>query len=58
MIALIGKLIRNAKGATAVEYGLILALVVLAMMAALVAFAHASNAIWGNVSDKVVAAGS
>jgi pilus assembly protein Flp/PilA len=56
-IRLLGKLRRDSRGGTAIEYGLILALVVLAIMAALVAFAGASTDIWSNVSAKVIAAG-
>jgi pilus assembly protein Flp/PilA len=56
MIRLIGRLLRDNRGGTAIEYGFILALVVLALMAALVAFASASLDIWTNVSDKVVSA--
>ena len=58
MIRRIGKLLRDTRGGTAIEYGLILALVVLMMMAALVAFAGASTDIWSNVANKVVAAGT
>ena len=57
MIRVIAGLLRDVRGATAIEYGFILALVVLALMAALVSFAHASIDIWSNVSDKVVNAG-
>jgi pilus assembly protein Flp/PilA len=43
----------NMKGATAVEYGLILALVVLAMMAALSSFATSANNMWYRVANEV-----
>jgi len=56
MIRLFGTLLRDTRGGTAIEYGFILALVVLALMAALVAFASASFDIWSNVSDKVISA--
>jgi pilus assembly protein Flp/PilA len=52
----IGRFLGNERGATAVEYGFILALVVIALMAALISFAEASGDIWSNVSAKVVAA--
>lgn len=48
-----GKLLRDTRGATAVEYGLILALIVLALMAALLEFARTSVEIWDNVAEKV-----
>ena len=54
----IGKVLRDCRGGTAIEYGLILAVVVLAMMAAFLAFAGASHDIWGNVSTKVTRAGT
>jgi pilus assembly protein Flp/PilA len=43
----------NMKGATAVEYGLILALIVLAMMAALSNFAASANNLWDRVANEV-----
>jgi pilus assembly protein Flp/PilA len=43
----------NMKGATAVEYGLILALIVLAMMAALSSFATSANNMWDRVANEV-----
>ena len=48
------RLIRNQAAASAVEYGLILSLVVLAMMGALVQFAGATTDMWNFVSTKVV----
>jgi pilus assembly protein Flp/PilA len=50
---LIKKLIRNCKGATAIEYGLILAMIVLAMMVALSNVASRTNNMWYNVANKV-----
>ncbi len=47
------RLLVSDKGATAVEYGLILAMIVLAMMAALSNVATKTNAMWGNVSNEV-----
>ena len=46
-------LIADQRGATAIEYGLILALVVLAMIAALIGLADVTTTMWTNVSDKV-----
>jgi len=45
-----------ARGASAVEYGLILALIVLTLMAALSQVADVTVGMWGNVSTKVAAA--
>jgi pilus assembly protein Flp/PilA len=46
-------LIKDKKGATAVEYGLILALIFLAMIAALQGVAGENIKMWNNVSEKV-----
>lgn len=50
---LIGRIAADRRGGTAIEYGLILALVVLTMMAALVAVADTTKGMWSNVSTKV-----
>jgi pilus assembly protein Flp/PilA len=50
------KLLRETRAATAVEYGLILALVVITLVMAIVSVAEATAGIWNNVSDKVTAA--
>ena len=55
LVRLMRRLIKTQKGATAVEYGLIAALVVLTMMAALINVANTTSGIWGNVSTKVQA---
>jgi pilus assembly protein Flp/PilA len=46
---------KDERAATAVEYGLILALIVLAMLAALNQVAQATISMWGNVSANVAA---
>ena len=56
MKRIIKRLFGDQAGATALEYGLILALMVLAMMSALNAFADGSIAMWDNVSSKTAAA--
>jgi pilus assembly protein Flp/PilA len=53
LVKTVYSLIRDSKAATAVEYGLILALIVLAIMAALVALGTVTSGMWNNVSDKV-----
>jgi pilus assembly protein Flp/PilA len=53
MIKRVCKLIGDQDGATAVEYGLILALVVLAAMGAIVGLAGSTIEMWGNVADQV-----
>ncbi|HEX8625044.1 MAG TPA: Flp family type IVb pilin [Allosphingosinicella sp.] len=47
------KLIRDSKAASAVEYGLICALIVLAMIAALNSVAGNTIGMWNNVSETV-----
>ena len=46
-------LARERRAATAIEYGLILALVTLAMMSALIGVADVTTNMWGNISSKV-----
>ena len=45
-------LLRNNSGATAVEYGLILALIVIAMMGALSAFATENANMWDFIREE------
>lgn len=47
------KLIRDIKAASAVEYGMICALIVLAMIAGLNAVAGRTTTMWNGVSDDV-----
>lgn len=59
MVAIITRrLFRDRKGGTAIEYGLIAALVVIAMLAAFVELARTTTGIWNNVSAKVQSADS
>ncbi len=46
-------ILRDERGATAIEYGLIIAMVVLAMFAALNSVAGATSNMWNMVSTKV-----
>ena len=46
------KLIREDSGATAIEYGLIAALVVLAMMTALNGVADKNSEMWNHIKTK------
>lgn len=54
---MVRRLIRDRKAATAVEYGLILALLVLAIIGGLQMFANTTIGMWNNVSNAVVTAG-
>jgi pilus assembly protein Flp/PilA len=49
---LLTRLLGDERGATAVEYGLILSMVVLAMLAALTGVANETKKMWGDVSTK------
>ena len=52
----IRKLLRDTRGATAIEYGLIVALIVIAMMAALQGVANENTGLWAIVKQKVTTA--
>ncbi|MCZ8322699.1 MAG: Flp family type IVb pilin [Novosphingobium sp.] len=47
------RLIRDQRGTSAVEMGLICGLIVIAMFTALQGFANASNGMWTNVANQV-----
>ena len=47
------KLYRSENGATAVEYGLIVALIAIAAMAAINGVANSTISIWNGVAEKV-----
>jgi pilus assembly protein Flp/PilA len=47
---------KDERGATAVEYGLILAMIFLAMVGALSLFAAESTEMWGYVANQVMGA--
>ena len=47
------KMLKDQRGATAVEYGLILALVFLAIAGAVQMFANKTTSMWSNVSTAV-----
>ena len=53
MLGRIRKLCSNEEGATAVEYGLILSLVVLAAMGAIVKLADNTVGMWNHVATEV-----
>jgi pilus assembly protein Flp/PilA len=51
----IEKLLRDNRGATAIEYGLIVSLIVIAMIAALEGVANENTGLWAIVTEKVTA---
>jgi len=50
------QLFADRRGGTAIEYGLIAALVVIAMIASLGSLANQTVGMWGNVNNKVTSA--
>lgn len=56
LVKSIHRLVRDTKAATAIEYGLICAMIVIAIMASLIAVGSVTSDMWKNVSDKVQAA--
>lgn len=53
MRKLLKAIANDISGATAVEYGLILAMVFLAMLAAVQNFGNSSISMWNNIAEKV-----
>ena len=47
------KLIGNERGATALEYGLIVALIVIAIVIGISSVGGGTSGIWGNMTNKV-----
>ncbi|MBA3838425.1 MAG: Flp family type IVb pilin [Sphingomonas sp.] len=52
----IKRVFADRRGGTAIEYGLIASLVVIAMLASLAGLANQTVGMWGNVNTKVAAA--
>ncbi|MFN3618748.1 Flp family type IVb pilin [Sphingorhabdus sp.] len=53
MLELIRRIVKCDRGATAVEYGLIISLIVIAMIASLGNFAGSTQSMWNQVSNKI-----
>jgi pilus assembly protein Flp/PilA len=49
----IKKLLRDTRGATAIEYGLIIALIVIAIIVSVQGVANETNGLWATVSEHV-----
>jgi len=56
IVRLLKRLLGNRRGGTAIEYGLIAALVVITMIAAFKDVATATTGMWGNVNNKMAVA--
>ncbi len=50
----IRRLVVNRRAATAVEYGLIISLIVISMLSAFSSVASVTTGMWNDISDKVV----
>ena len=53
IVGTLKRLLGNKRGGTAIEYGLIAALIVLTMMAAFIEVANITTGMWGNVNTKM-----
>ena len=58
VVSLLKDLFRDTRGATAVEYGLIVSMIVLAMIGALQGVAGETIAMWDGISEEVISASS
>jgi pilus assembly protein Flp/PilA len=56
IVSLLKRVSACRKGGTAIEYGLIVALVVITMIASFIALANTTVGMWGNVNNKIGAA--
>jgi len=56
LIKLIRRLAKNRRGGTAIEYGLIAALVVITMIAAFMQVADSTIGLWSNTNTKMAVA--
>ncbi len=53
---LLNAILADTRGATAVEYGLIVSLIVIAIIGAVKGVGGGNGGLWGNVSAKAIAA--
>ncbi|MGU3390461.1 Flp family type IVb pilin [Sphingomonas sp. M1A8_2b] len=53
LLRALARVVRDSRGATAIEYGLILGLVVIAMIVGLTAMANSTIGMWNTVDTKV-----
>ncbi|WP_420140739.1 Flp family type IVb pilin [Sphingomonas sp.] len=56
MFGWIGKLARNARGATAMEYGLVVALIAIGLTAGVSTLGARADALWHGASTRVAGA--
>lgn len=55
LLDFIRRLIRSPRGATAIEYGLIVALICIAAMVAILSLADTTVGMWDDIADNVLA---
>lgn len=55
-VGLLKRLLADRRGGTAIEYGLIVALIVIAMISAFIGLANVTTGMWNNVSTAVTTA--
>ena len=53
MLKILKALLRDQRGGTAIEYGLIISLVVITMVGAFIQVANSTTTVWGNVNTKM-----
>ncbi|MEG3083822.1 Flp family type IVb pilin [Sphingomonas sp. PB2P12] len=53
VVNILAGIVRDSRGATAIEYGLILALIVIGMVVGLSALANSTIGMWNKVDTKV-----
>ena len=56
IVRLIGRVARDRRGGTAIEYGLIAGLIVITMIAGFINLANTTTGMWNNISANVAAA--
>lgn len=53
MLKLFQRMAVDRKGGTAIEYGLIASVIVVALIASIIQLANTTTGIWGNVNSKI-----
>ncbi len=53
MLKMIRRLAGDRKGGTAIEYGLIAAIIVVTLIASFIQLANTTTGIWGNINTKM-----
>jgi len=58
MLQMMRALMHDKRGGTAIEYGLIISLIVITMVSAFIQVANSTTSMWGNVNTKMETARS